>query len=180
MKPYFLGRRPPLHPSSEFERKRWLSEIKTKQQSPKRSVGYITMWNRRKVGYGIFRPFWNRLVAKKLHAKIGICINWWILSSWKCFHVFNDLFSDLLVLLLAIDSCLIQYQVAHLELWTRIPQSFRKSPFPTISVGLWEDVEDFPVGVNYDDLLTYFLDIMKPPSQSLLQLFSQYAEVIDP
>jgi len=42
--------------------------------------------------------------------------------------------------------------------------------------GLWEDVEDFPVGVNYDDLLTNFLDIMKPPSQSLLQLFSQYAE----
>ena len=43
--------------------------------------------------------------------------------------------------------------------------------------GYWENVEDFPVEVSFDDLLTYFLDVMKVPSQQLLELLSAYAEV---
>ena len=42
--------------------------------------------------------------------------------------------------------------------------------------GLWENVDDFPSEVYFDDLLSYFVDVNQVPSQSLLGLLARYAE----
>ena len=56
------------------------------------------------------------------------------------------------------------------------PPSDRLVTLQCESSGLWENVDDFPAEVSFDDLLTYFLDIMKVPTQQLLELLSAYAE----
>jgi len=41
--------------------------------------------------------------------------------------------------------------------------------------GFWENIEDFPEGLLFDDLLNYFLDINRVPSQEMLEVFASLA-----
>ena len=42
--------------------------------------------------------------------------------------------------------------------------------------GLWEQVDDFPSEVYFNDLLHYFIDLNQVPSQALLGLLARYTE----